>query len=170
MDLLDAVLERYEFTVVPRTAAEQHEDELEAFMDRFYVCQEVLLRRLLDEAAWRLEQRGHHAWLREETTDGRERAERDAISLMLVPIGYTAGEADPSSVTFIADAERGNVVVREHIGGTAHDDIPVGTYTIEQLDEESVAAIATELVRRAFAVYPPLSSEESLDPSIAREE
>ncbi len=169
MDLLDAVLERYEFTVGPRTAEEQQEDELAAFMDKFYACQEVLLRRLLDEAAWRLEQRGHHAWLHEETTDGLEHAERDAISLLLIPIGYVAGEADPSSVTFIADAERGTVVVREHIGGTAHQEVRVGTYTIDQLDEESVAAIATELVRRAFAAYPPLSSDESRDPSIARE-
>lgn len=171
LDALDSLLERY---VVPvpqeRDVAEQLLDDQRQFLRDFRERREVHLRTLLEEVAWRLEQRGHHAWLHEEDADLEPPADRDAISLSMLPIGYEAGRDEPSTLTFVAEPTTMVVLVQEHIGGTEHRDLPIGAYPLEQLDDANVAALAAELVRRSFTAYPPLATKEAEDPSIARDD
>lgn len=169
MDLLDAVLERYETVPIERDAEQRLLDEREAYLIRFREVRETVLRASLEEAAWRLDQRGHHAWVEEETTDGTHPDERDAITLSFVPIGYVAADEEASSITFVADTSVERVVVREHIRGTHDEEIVIGLFNPAELDHQEVAMLCAELVRRAFSVYPPLPSKEASDPSIARD-
>jgi hypothetical protein len=169
MDLLDDVLERYEVTPITRDEEQQALEATEQFLTAFREVRETVLRRGLEEAAWRLDQRGHHAWVDEETADGPHPDARDAITLSLVPIGYVAGDAEASSMTFVADSSSEHVEVYEHIGGSTHEDHAIGRYTIEQMDYVTVGLLAAELVRRAFTAYPPLPTKEATDPSIAHD-
>ncbi len=172
MGLLDAVLERYDEELPPPPPDEQQAlaDALERFRIEFRTSLEVLLRIMLEEVCWRLEQRGHHAWVVEETAEGGEPGARDAITLHMLPIGYEPGTDEASTLTFLAQPEDRAVIVCEHIGGTERRDVPIGTFGVSDLNEENVAVLGSELVRRAFAVYPPIPSRETEDPSIARDQ
>lgn len=169
LDLLDAMLERYEAVAPERDEAEVMSDRREQFLTEFRSLVETTVRIVFEEVAWRLQQRGHHAWLTGESTEGAEAGERDSVTLAMLPIGYVPEVDEASTLTVAADPDQELVIVEEHIGGTARREVPVGTFTVGQLDAESLSVLGAELVRRSFAVYPPLPTKEALDPSIARE-
>lgn len=171
MGLLDAVLESYGETLPPAPDdAQALLDAVEAFRVEFRTVLETLLRIMLEEVAWRLDQRGHHAWIVEESAEVAGSSGRDAITLCMLPIGYDPATDEASMLTFLAQPDDQAVIVLEHIGGTEHRDLPIGTFSPSQLTEENVAALGSELVRRSFTAYPPMPSKESEDPSIARDQ
>lgn len=150
LDLYDQAVEDLpdEDEVVALEAREQ-------FVVDFTSFRESRLRGALEEVAWKLEQRGHHAWLEDAATGspagvaeiaGAAGSRLSALVLCIVPADHESLRSDPPRIAFIPDVERTRVTVRTEFGALGQEQRRIGRFSLDELDDRTIVNMTVQLI------------------------
>jgi hypothetical protein len=154
-------------------AAEQWILDYSAFRER-------VLRGALEEVAWQLEKRGHHAWLEDEAVEEAadvveglpQIGEARALRMRMLPGRSSTPPDEAPCLSFVPDVDHGCIDVELWLGDPAR----VPRRRIErglrlgELDEATVIGLATRLVAPVLLGgvtpgLPPTQEQKELPPA-----
>lgn len=172
---LERILDLYDRSVedLPEDGEVVALEAREQFVVDFNSFRESRLRGALEEVAWRLVQRGHHAWLEdvgaESATEvveiaGAAHSRPRPLVLCIVPAHREELRADPPRIAFIPDVERTRVDVRSDLGALGRPPRRIGRFSLDELDDGTIVDMTVQVIGSVLVGIVPVHSPPSPSP------